>query len=419
MRPQGAGHPHPPPATAMRAARTGFKHNFHCTPSFSGVEYCRLILMKPRPPVHRLLLLILALAISASAAQIPGSASGAAGAPAGQGEIKDKYHVVQVDQFEVKKDVQFPPEYLKKVQEEISKQLVDAKLFEEVLQPGQQPARAEAPVLRLSGTIHNYKAGSRKKRYLAGNFGLGNAEIDAQVAFLDGSRGDRLVVEELRAVLTGGFFGGNEDHATQELARQVVTQAKLMLARRVPAPAEGGNVTTGGAEGAGPTPASDRQTTDRTTLAINAKNWSESQQKLDQEAAAGYCVVGFSLTGSSTAELELEKSAAPPDVCQYRLVHIRLATHLQKEINQATADGFHASPHTLATLGPYLTVLMQKPPAASTVRYQYLVTEPLRMSSAQKDTETHQREGYTLLDETELGGIHILLFEKVATDAKK
>jgi hypothetical protein len=136
---------------------------------FSGVEYGRLFFMKPRPPVHRpLLLLLLALAISASAAQIPGNGSGAAGAPAGQGEIKDKYHVVQVDLFEVKKDVQFPPEYLKKVQEEISKQLVDAKLFEEVLQPGQQPARAEAPVLRLSGTIHNCKPGSRKKRYLGG-----------------------------------------------------------------------------------------------------------------------------------------------------------------------------------------------------------------------------------------------------------
>jgi hypothetical protein len=232
-----------------------------------------------------------------------------------------------------------------------------------------------------------------------------------------------LVVEELRAVLLGGLFGGAEDKATQELARQVVTQAKLMLARRLPAPTEAGSVTTRGAEGAGHTAASDRQTsdrtTDRTTLTFNAKKWSEEEPKLDQQAAAGYCVVGFSLTGSSTAELELEKSAAPPDVCQYRWLHIRLATHLQKEINQATADGFQAFPHTLATLGPYLTVLMQKSPAASSVRYQYLVTEPLRMSSAQKDTETHQREGYTLLDETELGGIQILLFEKVATDAKK
>jgi len=221
-----------------------------------------------------------------------------------------------------------------------------------------------------------------------------------------------LVIEELRAVMTGGLFGGNEDRSTQELARQIVTQTKLMLARRLPAPVEAG--ATGGPEGAGHTPATDRQ-----TLTINAKNWSEGQQNLEQQAAAGYCVVGFSLSGSWTAELELEKSAASPDLCQYRWVHIRMATHLQKEINHATAEGFHASPHTLATLGPYLTVLMQKPPAPSTVRYLYLVAEPLMMSSARKDTETHQREGYTLLDETESGGVHILLFEKVADDPKK
>jgi uncharacterized protein DUF4410 len=371
--------------------------------------------------VSALLFLGLASAFSALAAQAPESPSGAPGAPSGLGEIKDKYHVVQVDQFDVKQGVEFPPEYLKKVQEETSKQLADAKLFEEVLQPGQHPAQAEAPVIRLSGTIHNYKQGSRKKRYLAGSFGAGNAEIDAQVAFVDAASGDRLVIEELRAVLTSGLFGGSEDRSTQELARQIVTQTKLMLARRLPAPAEGGKATTttGGAEAGDHTPASDRQTLTRQTLAFNAKKWSEGQQQLEQNAAAGYCVVDFSLTGSSTAELELEKSAAPPKVCQYRWVHIRLANHLQKEISQATDDGFHAFPHSLATLGPYLTVLMQKPPAPSTARYHYLVAEPLRMSSAKKDTETNQREGYTLLDETELGGMHILLFERVADEAKR
>jgi hypothetical protein len=60
---------------------------------------------------------------------------------------------------------------------------------------------------------------------------------------VDGARADRLVIEELRAVLLGGLFGGNEDKATEELARQVVTQAKLMLARRLPAPTEAGEAT--------------------------------------------------------------------------------------------------------------------------------------------------------------------------------
>ena len=34
------------------------------------------------------------------------------------------------------------------------------------------------------------------------------------------------------------------------------------------------------------------------------------------------------------------------------------------------------------------------------------------MSSAQKDIETYEGKGYTLLDETDVAGIHVLLFEK-------
>ena len=34
------------------------------------------------------------------------------------------------------------------------------------------------------------------------------------------------------------------------------------------------------------------------------------------------------------------------------------------------------------------------------------------LSSAQKDLEKYQSQGYTLLDEAETGAIHILLFEK-------
>jgi hypothetical protein len=42
----------------------------------------------------------------------------------------------------------------------------------------------------------------------------------------------------------------------------------------------------------------------------------------------------------------------------------------------------------------------------------------MSMSHAQKDAETHQREGYTLLDETEFG-VHILLFEKTSEGTSK
>jgi hypothetical protein len=143
----------------------------------------------------------------------------------------------------------------------------------------------------------------------------------------------------------------------------------------------------------------------------------EGQRKLQQEAAAGFRVVDFTTTGKATADLELEKVADPSDVFQHRRVHIRMYTHLQNELNTGTADGFHVYPQTLTALLPYLTVLMENPPGPSTVQYHYLVTEPVLMSHVQKDAETHQREGYTLLDETDFAA-HILLFEKTDSVAK-
>ncbi|HWX94428.1 MAG TPA: DUF4410 domain-containing protein [Terriglobales bacterium] len=324
--------------------------------------------------------------------------------------IKDKYHLAQVDTFAVKSGLDFPPEYLKTLQAETSKQLADAKIFAEILPPGQAPANPDQPVLRLTGTIHNYKQGSRSKRYAAGQFGAGNAEVDAQLTLVDGATGQALVVEDLRAVLTGGVFGGDESKVTQELARQIAIQTKLILERKLPAPAE----ATPPAGAAVLIPA-----TDHHTLTMDAKKWSEGEAKLGEDSSSGYRVASLSLTGSFTADLDLEKSAAPPAVYQYRWIHLRLATHLEKEVNQAAADGFRASPHTLVALGPYLTVVMEKPPTISPPRYQYRVSETVRLSNAQKDIATRQREGYVLLDELEFASIHILLFEKPAEETKK
>ena len=355
-----------------------------------------------------LLGVVLTFACSALFAQTPGNVPAAA-PPNGQNEIRDKYHAVEVDLFTVQQGVDFPPENLRTLQAELSRQLADGKLFDQVLQPGQQPTQPNAPIARLAGAIHNYNEGSRTKRYIAG-FGPGAAEMDVQVTLLDAGTGQPLVIEEVRAMMLGGVFGGSADKAPQEFARQIVTQAKLMLVKRVPAPGEVVAI---------PSPSKTAgEAVNQQKWTMDAKDWSGGEQKLNQEAAAGYRVMTLSLTGSSTAELEMEKVAAPPNVYQYRWIHMRLASRLQKDVSAAAADGFHVCAHTLATLGPYLTVLMEKPPAPLPAPYQYLVSEPLRMANAQKDIESHQREGYALLDELEFG-LHILLFEKAPAEMNK
>lgn len=338
-----------------------------------------------------------------SPASAPASPTGAS---TDQSFIRQKYLAVQVDKFAVKPGVEFPPEYLEKAQEEIVKQLGNAKIFSKVLPAGQASEQAGTPTIRLSGTIRDYNKGNRTKRYIAG-FGPGAAEVGGQLSFLDAATGQPLRVEELRAIFTGGLFGGGDDKIVDALAQRVVLQTRFMLDRKIPPPGSAAAV-----------PDSAPPSSDRHTLTMNAKSWPEGEQKLEQEAAAGYRVVDFTPTGQWTADVALEKFSTPPDVYQYRWVHIRLFNHLQKEVNKASADGFHAFPQSLTGLGPYLTVLMEKPPGPSPLHYQYLVAEPMSLSNAQKDAETHQREGYTLQDEAEFG-VHILLFEKASAEAGK
>jgi hypothetical protein len=93
------------------------------------------------------------------------------------------------------------------------------------------------PIFLLSGAINNYKPGSRSKLYVG--FGLGAAEVDAEIFLLDGRTKQRLQTERLRAVLTGGVFGGSEDKIVKELARRVILQTKYMLNGRIPPESRG------------------------------------------------------------------------------------------------------------------------------------------------------------------------------------
>jgi hypothetical protein len=79
------------------------------------------------------------------------------------------------------------------------KQLSDGKVVKEVRCSG-DPRRDEgSPIMFLSGTIKNYTPGSRSKRYVG--FGLGAAEVGAEIFLLDGTTKQRLKRLDLRALL--------------------------------------------------------------------------------------------------------------------------------------------------------------------------------------------------------------------------
>ena len=81
-----------------------------------------------------LVLLAIATAISVSFAQSVQNHAIAApnptsNSPVDQSIVRQKYHAIQIDEFAVSSGIEFPPEYLKRAQQEIVKQLSDAKVF--------------------------------------------------------------------------------------------------------------------------------------------------------------------------------------------------------------------------------------------------------------------------------------------------
>ena len=351
--------------------------------------------------------------------------------------VKDKYHAIEVAPVEVQPGVQFPAEYLQKMQDETIKQFKESKKFTDVLAPGEKPADAASPVLRLTGTITHYKPGSRAKRYLIG-YGAGSTEIYAHLVFQDRATGETVIAQEVKAVLVGGLAGGKSSAVVRDFARRVVTSSKLILEKRLPAaPEVPASATQGSAASQPATPetavspapaiaapatmaAETRETSaDRRIITILSGKFEYAEQELGGAAASGYRVAGFVVKGQKSVEVTMERIATTGGTYQYRLLHVKWMPTLQKEMNRHAADGFRLCPHTLAQVrGASAMVIMEKPPAALDRQYDYRVHTTMRVSSAQKDIQKDQSEGFVLAETTE-GGAHIVVLERAAAKNSK
>ncbi len=309
-------------------------------------------------------------------------------ARADQQTVREKYRVVQVDRFEVAEGVSFPAEYLPALQEDIIRRLQKSKTFDEVLRPGESPAKASAAVLRLSGTITGFKPGSRAKRYIG--FGMGKTEIFARLTYSDCATGQTLIVEQVHGVLTGGFAGGKSSNVTREFAKTVARNSKVVLGKRLPAPGE-----AVAAPPAANVPAGNRE---RQALAFSSKDFEGTEKNLNEQAARGFRLVAFTLTGKDSATLTLEKTEAGGQAAEYRIIHALRAGTLQKNLNNAASEGFRLTPHTLGPFGSTTAVIAEKTSPGGPSGYQYRVHLTIRISSLQNDIKKDQAEGYRLAD---------------------
>ena len=189
----------------------------------------------------------------------------------------------------------------------------------------------------------------------------------------------------------------------KDYARQVGNKAKLMLNMRGEGLAPIAGETAGAVVSSQPA---------RHTVVITQKDWPGSQTKLEQEEADGYRLTGVTISGMSTADASFLRTDATAAAFQYKLLHTILSSSLQKDINELAAEGFRVSPGTLVVLQANPTVIVEAamPPFKS--RYQYIIKETVLVSSAEKEVEKVQGQGYTLIGETGHGTARLLLFEK-------
>jgi hypothetical protein len=325
---------------------------------------------------------------------------------ADQREVKGKYRVIEVDKFEIQSGVQFPAEHLADLQKEIIKQLSETKDFKQVLPPSGHLNGSGVPVLHLSGTITYSGAGGRVSLGQAGP--ASGHEMDAQVSFADSSTRQMIQTVEVRASLAG--YSSIKD-TIREFAKQTAIKTKIVLNTLI----EESNAP--GTPAASTSTSTPPKAVVGQVVSISAKDWPGSQQRLDQSASAGYRVAGLSRTGKYTADVKLEKTDGP-GVYQYQLLHPIQASNLQKDMNEYAAKGFRVSVHTLTDLGYWTTVIMEKPPTPAMATYVYLIDESRRVSAAQKNMEKDQAQGYTMVDQSDHGALHMLLVEKIVQDKK-
>lgn len=315
-----------------------------------------------------------------------------------EGTLQDKYHVIQVEDFDIQSGVDFPPHYLARLPQQVIQRLKDSKKFAQVLAAGEKASAEDAPVMRLTGTVTGYDEGSRGKRYVG--FGMGAARVFVTLKYLDQSTGQIVYEDKVIGTLTGGVFGGNENKVVEELAKTIAATTKLVLLRRLGDP---NNVVEQNGATANSNP------DDRQTVAMKG-DLKIVEHKLNELGGQGFRITDFRITGNKSADITMEKMSTPPATYHYIVVHAILPGNVQKNMNNAAAEGYRLVRHTVAMLGG-LTLIMEKPPADA-AKYEYRVSSSMRGSNAEKHLVEDQQKGFVLVEAGKLQGMNVVLTEK-------
>ena len=127
---------------------------------------------------------------------------------------------------------------------------------------------------------------------------------------------------------------------------------------------------------------------------------STMQKELDEASSKGFRVVLGSPTTAGEMTIFLERSAQPPETFKYRVLATTLTSTMEKELNEAGAEGFRLVPQIVMAkkqvIGSEIVTVLERSPR-SDKHYEYKLLATNLTSTMEKEISQAQSLGFDLV----------------------
>ena len=141
---------------------------------------------------------------------------------------------------------------------------------------------------------------------------------------------------------------------------------------------------------------------------------STMQKEINETAAKGYRIIVGAPASGSEMVLFLSKDGTVAQPYQYKLLATTRTGTMQKELNEAAAEGYRLIPSTMMAKSGFLSaeivMVLEKSPN-SAPRYEYKLLATSRTSTLQKEVTEAKNEGYLIVGMVSRGE-HMVVMER-------
>ena len=142
---------------------------------------------------------------------------------------------------------------------------------------------------------------------------------------------------------------------------------------------------------------------------------STMQKELEETAAKGYRILVGSPTSGTEMAIFLSREATTENPYQYKLLATTRTGTMQKELNDAAANGFRLLPRTMIAKtqligGVEIVMILEKPPVVEK-KYDYKLLATTLTGTLQKEVIESQDAGYIIIGMVSRGE-HMVIMER-------